>query len=607
VRRTLALVIIISLINVALTGDVFAFQIESPITYGCHEKITVEARRAAGYPDTTLAPKPSEDQRRAANDLTFTLPADEGDVWTMTLLIGLRSNDVKDLAILDPAGLVSIHDDPEDQPAHCIRRIEDNGPEGDATAVAACRAFIVGELAEGRFFADEIDTTSEELVPLYLTFRLQVKVHLPRFAYRLGRALHALEDGYAHTLRNPTTGAVRHVTNWIDFSTNKEYSVARDGLEHLSTIDDCLRNTDVERYHVDYAREAVTDLLNALRDPSGDGEARRARAEAALDRAFVLEPGCTHENRYCMAPELDELSPGCSSSPGAGIGVVLALVALLLLRRHRNPGTGDPGSAGDRARAERAQRVHDASARRRLAEHRREYRAVGRRHRPYGACVLVGLLVGPGVASADEVPILRDRNRSDPSHQEGALPDSPPDLPSELPQTVEAERLPPVPEVSAIKPPGSTRWHVDFRFGAALDHAAFAFTGGLGVDYKRWTLGLAVEWNPWFSLDTSTARGGAVNIYGTLARRWYDDERFTLYSRAELGTSTILFDLVGVDKYQTGVYLGGSLLGVAIKRSHGLRMTLDPSHFAMPIPKPTGLPFYWRQYRIAIGLEFALE
>jgi hypothetical protein len=36
-------------------------------------------------------------------------------------------------------------------------------------------------------------------------------------------------------------------------------------------------------------------------------------------------------------------------------------------------------------------------------------------------------------------------------------------------------------------------------------------------------------------------------------------------------------------------------------------MTLDPSHFAMPIPKPTGLPFYWRQYRIAIGLEFALE
>jgi hypothetical protein len=85
------------------------------------------------------------------------------------------------------------------------------------------------------------------------------------------------------------------------------------------------------------------------------------------------------------------------------------------------------------------------------------------------------------------------------------------------------------------------------------------------------------------------------------------NERFTLYSRVELGTSTVLFDLVGVDQYQTGVYFGGSLLGVAIKKRHGLRMTLDPSHFAMPVPRITHLPFYWRQYRVAIGLELRFE
>src|SRR5204863_1700305 len=113
-------------------------------------------------------------------------------------------------------------------------------------------------------------------------------------------------------------------------------------------------------------------------------------------------------------------------------------------------------------------------------------------------------------------------------------------------------------------------WHGDFRFGAALDHAALAFAGGAGVDINLWTVGMMIEWNPWFSLDTSRAREGSLNIYATLARRWYDDDRFTLYSRAELGTSTVLFDLVGVDEYQTGVYLGGALLGVSLKKHHGL-------------------------------------
>lgn len=531
-RLALAL-FLISLSSVALTGDAFAFQIESPITHGCHEKITVDARRAADFPDTDAAPAPTEDQRRLAEDLTFLLPADDGDVWSMTLLLGVRSNDIKDFPVLDPASLVEIHDDPDDQPAHCIRRLEDNGASGDASALAACRDFIFGELEAGRLFGDPIDTTSTEVVPLYLSIRLQAEVALPRFAYRLGRAIHALEDGYAHTLRNPITGEVRHVTNWIDFSTNEEYDVARDGVAHLATIDDCLRNTEVERYHVNFARDAVTDLLNALRDPSGAGDERRARVSAVLDRAFAIEPGCTHANRYCAAPELDEVSTGCTTSPGAGIGVVCVIGWVLLARRRR--AVGLPTAA---------------------------------------ALVLVAR------AAAADAPFVEAERTSPP---------------------------PPPSPVAAARHESGLVWHGDFRFGAALDHAALAFTGGVGVDHNLWTLGLVAEWNPWFSLERSRAREGALNIYFTLARRWYDDERFTLYSRAEVGTSTVLFDLVGVDEYQTGLYLGGALLGVAIKKHHGLRMTLDPSHFSMPIPKLTGLPFYWRQYRIAIGLEFRFQ
>jgi hypothetical protein len=505
----------VSLASVALAvvpGDALAFQIETPITYGCHEKVTVQAHRTAGYPDGAMAPEPTDEQDRASRDLIFTLPADEGDLWTMTMLIGVRFNDIKDYQVIDPASLLNIHDDPEDQPAHCIRRIQDDYEAGDAAALEACRDFIIEQLQEGRWFADVIDMSGTEPVPLYLAFRHRIEVDLPRFAFRLGRAIHALEDGYAHTLRNPDTGEVRHVTNWIDFSTSDDYDRARDGFEHLSTVDDCLRNTSVERYHLNQAEAAVSDLLLALADPGGDGNARLARVEAVLDRAFTIEPGCTYANSYCDAPELGELDGGCSAG-GAGAGLLVVLGFLGLRRR--------------------------------------------KRIRPVflTACLSSTAIAGP----------------NDPEPQPALV------------------------------------WHGDFRFGAALDHAALAFMGGAGVDHGRWTYGLSLEWNPFFSLETSRSKPGALNVYASLARRWYDGERFALYSRAEVGTSTMLFDVVGVDQWDTGLYLGGALLGVAVKKHHGLRVVFDPSHYVVPIPRLTGLPFYYRQYRISIGLEYRFE
>lgn len=35
-----------------------------------------------------------------------------------------------------------------------------------------------------------------------------------------------------------------------------------------------------------------------------------------------------------------------------------------------------------------------------------------------------------------------------------------------------------------------------------------------------------------------------------------------------------------------------------------LALTLDPSDFAMPAPQLTGFPFYYRQYRISVGLTW---
>jgi hypothetical protein len=504
--------------SVALTGDAFAFQIETPVTSGCHEQITIEAIRLAGFPDLANAPAPTEDQRRARSDLTFTLPA-EDDVWTMTLLVGLRSNDIRDLQLVDVAELLHIHDDPEDQPAHCIRRRDDDYEDGDLGALGACRGFILDELAQAGLFADSVDLAASERVSMYLAFRHQVELDVPRFAYHLGRAVHALEDGFAHSMRNPDDGSVRHVTNWIDYATSLNYSPARDGYQHFSTVDNCRRETAVERHHVDRAREAVRDLLAALGDPSGDGAARRARVEAALDRAFTREPGCVYENGYCNAEEIAELpTGGCTAGGGAEAGSALLVLLLLGCRR---------------------------------------------RSRVAGICMLGLVAATPARA----------------------------DAPSLMEQQLHAHDV----------------WHLDMRFGAALDHAALALVAGAARDVGPWSFGGAIESNPWFSLDTERAHAGAINVYATVTRRWYDGLALAIYSRAEIGTSTILFELVGVDKYKTGVYVGGVLLGAAIKKSDRLRVTIDPSHFAMPTPQLGSLPFYYRQYRITVGVEYRFE
>jgi len=72
-----------------------------------------------------------------------------------------------------------------------------------------------------------------------------------------------------------------------------------------------------------------------------------------------------------------------------------------------------------------------------------------------------------------------------------------------------------------------------------------------------YTAGFAAEWNPWFSFHAGRAVAGTFNAYVTLARRWYVRPELSLYSRLELGTSTLLLELVGVDRYSTGLHYGG--------------------------------------------------
>ncbi len=494
-----------------------AFQIESTITGACHESITFAALEAEGWgsilpPPLGELPALSEDQRRAADDVPFRLVAGARNPWALALLIGVRSNDIRDNAPSEIASLVHIHNDPGDQASHCIRRQEDDGPAGDAAALAACRAFIEGELQAGGWFtSDAVATNIDEDVALALSFRGRVALRLPRFSYRLGRALHALEDGYTHVFRNPATDAVQHVHNWIDMATEDGYDIARDGYPHVGVFDDCRRDHPGEVGRVKRATTAAVRLLHALVNSSTVAE-RRTAVAAALDATFVIEPGCTAANDYCNSPELGEAG-GCDASAGRSAATLLAVVLALGVTRIR---------------------------------------------RRWRGATVAALTTGVLVSSVGLVT------------------------------TAHAQRAP----------------FVEGRLGAALDKGGLAAAVGGGIDRGKWSVGGMVEWNPWFSIDNPAVVAGTVNAYGTLMRRWYRSDKFSLHSRLELGASVILFRLVGVERGNIGFYFGGSILGIKIPLSRCLDLVLDPSHFAVPAPQVTGFPFYYRQYRISAGLQW---
>lgn len=543
-----------ALVTVPLTA--YAFEIGTPITNPCHEEITLAATRAADFPAIADAPAPTDEQKRAMDDLVFSLP--HRDPWSLALFIGVRSNDLESRAPTDLAGLIHVHDDPKKQDAHCIRREDDDGPEGDVGALAACRAFILGELETGGLLEETLDLSKTEPVESYFRFRGVYTIQLPTFAYRLGRAVHAVEDSYAHAMRDPDTGNVRSVLNWIDaFGKPASYSEERDGYPHLSVLDDCRRTEPVQLARIEHARESATNIIAAI---ASNEPNRRQRVEAAVDAALVLTPGCTPDNNYCDAPELDEptdvRSFGCDASGGAS-SLLSGLIVLALV--------------------------------------------LASRRRPFAAGAL-GVVLVVGLARADDPPASPEATTVVPVGDE-VVPAKVKVVPVEPPKNeVPDKDLP----AKVQDKSDYARWHFDARFGAAWDSPAIAGAVGVGVDYKQWGFGLLGEWNPWMSFDVvGSTRPGVASLYGTVTYRWYHSDLISLGTRIELGSSTMLFELLGIDKYTTGVYLGVALTTVKFAVNKRMSLTFDPSHFALPAPRPFGLPFYYKQYRVTAGLEIA--
>jgi hypothetical protein len=318
-----------------------AFTIGTQVTDACHEQNSASAMKAAGWLDSAqMLPVTAEDT--ALHDaLPFVVP-EPWDRRTLAVLVGMRDVDLGGGAPGDLYDLSAVQLAPDGQHEHCLRAPGDTGTEGDTSALDGCRAYILGEVSVA-LQASDVD---EEAVTVALWDQTR-PVSLLKRPFHIGRALHALQDAFAHTLRDASYQRVRSVFNYLEPIVASDYSPARDGHRHLSEFDACHGSFADAENRTAAAVSASAQLLEAISEGTSSPDAL-ARAASVLDGALAYEPICQGGAAWCDAAEqmLGQTLPasGCAAAPGTADFGLLGLVfgAALIGRRQRR---GRPAAA----------------------------------------------------------------------------------------------------------------------------------------------------------------------------------------------------------------------------------------------------------------------
>src|SRR4051812_10334952 len=204
-----------------------AYTIQSPATRGCHEEITVAAWRKTMdlFPEATAALHANRDDAALINDVPFDVPKDLQELGLVTLLLGIRENDIADLATTSLSTLAVINSDPKAQRQHCLRTPSEDEPDGTQRALADCQSFIRDELARAIDALDadgKPDPSVRDELEVTLAIRGRVKVKVPAFQLRAAHAIHALQDSFTHSFRNPESPTkIRVILNFAEYAENK--------------------------------------------------------------------------------------------------------------------------------------------------------------------------------------------------------------------------------------------------------------------------------------------------------------------------------------------------------------------------------------------------
>jgi hypothetical protein len=246
--------------------------------------------------------------------------------------------------------------------------VEDDYLEGNETAAKGCHETVLEQLRDAGQELEKESAKQIGKVPFTLDQYGTFEVDVWLVAYHVGRAAHALEDSFTHTLRTPNLRGIIHVMNYAE-AIGGTLREERDGLPHSSATDACgLITTDQEhpanKDRVFAAEEAIADLLRAAA-PILSGENAEAEVSGVLDKWASYVPGdelgypegCVKDNDYCNSQwlELAKFDPSgpilsCALTTGTGrpaLGCgLLALLALGLVARKARRAASLRGALG---------------------------------------------------------------------------------------------------------------------------------------------------------------------------------------------------------------------------------------------------------------------
>jgi len=577
------------LATVAACGPAHAFTIDTELTAACHEGITSTALRAIRAEGAFAPPlTPTRDERAFIEDLQFYPAPDLRDLGGAALLASVRDNDLKGRGSDDLSALAEVHGNPDGQMEHCLRSAGQKEPGGSQAAVSDCRAFIRARAAlalAGLDAGGTVDPGVRTALSVHLSIRGTIDVSLPTYYVRIGQALHAIEDSFAHTYRTADGRRITVALDWLGPSSGN-WLESRDGPAHAKLLDNCDDADAVRARRHALAIEAATAMLRATLGP-GSADQKLVAVDAVLDAYLSFAPGCTFDNRWCDAPEVAYRdAAGCGGGgaapgggPGADSGVLLGAAGLgllgLSLRRRR----GVRGALG--------------------------------------LLALAALLPGPAAAGEDTPPAASHTTEVVAPPVAGAGPTTVQTTTTAQKKTVTvtmdrkaAEAMPPPTVVPVAQPgpadPRATAFGGFVGVGASIERPAAAVSLGARLRAsRRWSFGLDVEWNPWIAFNGQPLRAGVINLYGTAMLRFpLSYERFNLRISASLGASYLLSDLFGAPAGSIGIYLGATPLAVEWKLSRIVYLIISPIGIALPLPQLSGVPLLYPQYRTTLGLEF---
>jgi hypothetical protein len=566
-------------LSVALTlgtAQAHAWGIGSQLdNQGCHERITAEAlRRARGMQSTAPVLAPTRDEQAIIDTVQFEPPADfKRDLAGMSLLLGVRDNDVKGENPLDSLQLVEVHGDPATQEEHCIRALVDDDAAGNISALAACRGFIherAMEALEGLGADGVVDPAARMELAIYLSFAKHHDANLPLFYVKMGQALHALQDGFTHTYRTEDGIHPTVVLNYIEYVTPGTPDEGRDGPDHLSSLDHCDNQDATVQRNFGLSIAASTELLAVALDPAKTKIEKGIAFDLVLVKYLTYEErGCTVENKWCDAIEAKVIDTSGCDAGGGGAGpwslalLVGATLVVVLRRRSFVPGAALglvlAGSMWTSARAD------DAPA------------------------------VPP--QPADTTPAV-DANPTTTTDAADAAEGKEPGRDVSTPTVTEVK------DIREDKRLGSP-FGFAANLGGSLIHGAAAVNiSGLYRINERWLVGIGAEWNPWITSSPFNARAGAINAYGTVVRRFpMKFDRVNLRTTLHLGASRLMFDVPGAPKGSIGPFASFTPLGIDYDLGNSVRFVLDPVEIAVPMPYVGLIPLYYEQFRLMVGIQ----